>query len=85
MLVVSDREAEAVAARGIPDERIVVRGLGFPDPAAMPRGHRASSGERSGSTRTTPLVLSVGRIAAGKGIEHLVEAARRRIPAATSR
>ncbi len=80
VLVVSDREAEAVAARGIPDERIVVRGLGFPDPAAMP----ATTGELRraiGVDATTPLILSVGRIAAGKGIEHLVEAARR-IPAA---
>jgi glycosyltransferase involved in cell wall biosynthesis len=76
VVVVSELEADDVAAAGIPRERIVVRGLGFPDPDAFPA--------RTGRLRTllgipedAPVALYVGRIAAGKGIEHLLEAARR--------
>lgn len=75
VLVVSEGEADDVAARGVPRERIVVRGLGFPDPASIPPPDgtlRASIGVGADE----PLALSVGRIASGKGIEHLVAAAR---------
>jgi glycosyltransferase involved in cell wall biosynthesis len=74
VVTVSRLEADDVVAGGIPAERIVVRGLGFPDPDGIP----APDGRlrRSlGLTPDDPLALYVGRIAAGKGIEHLVAAA----------
>jgi glycosyltransferase involved in cell wall biosynthesis len=72
--VASERERDAVAAHGIPEEKIRVRGNGFPDP-----GQTESNGDlrrRLGIPEQAPLILYVGRIAAGKGIEHLVEAAK---------
>ncbi len=77
VVAVSELEAADVVVAGVPRERIVVRGLGFPDPASMP----APTGElrrRLGIPSDAPTVLYVGRIAAGKGIEHLLEVARRR-------
>ena len=53
-----------------------MRGNGFPDPSAIP----AARGSLRAELRIpddAPIVLYVGRIAAGKGIEHLLEAARR--------
>jgi glycosyltransferase involved in cell wall biosynthesis len=50
-----------------------VRGNGFPEPFESEDG---SLRERLGIPANAPLVLYVGRIAAGKGIEHLVDAAR---------
>lgn len=76
VVTVSGLEAADVVAAGVPRERVVVRGLGFPDPAEMP----ARAGElraRLGLAPDADVVLYVGRIAAGKGIEHLLEAARR--------
>jgi glycosyltransferase involved in cell wall biosynthesis len=76
IVVASELEAEDVAAAGIPRTRIVVRGNGFPDPDAMPQATgwlRTELGIPAGA----PVVLYVGRIAAGKGIEHLLDAARR--------
>jgi glycosyltransferase involved in cell wall biosynthesis len=76
IVVVSELEAEELAAAGVPLARIVVRGNGFPDPAAMPGpGGRLRSELRIPSD--AHVVLYVGRIAAGKGIEYLLEAARR--------
>ena len=63
------RELEAV----VPTERIAIRPNAFPtpyDPPARPGPLR----ERLGLDAETPLVLSVGRIARGKGLEHLVAA-----------
>ena len=51
-----------------------MRGNGFPEPASKPR--RAPSSASSASRTDAPLVLYVGRIAAGKGIEHLLAALR---------
>jgi glycosyltransferase involved in cell wall biosynthesis len=76
VVTVSELEATDVVAAGVPRERVVVRGLGFPNPAEMP----PPTGElrpRLGIAPEAPVVLYVGRIAAGKGIEHLLEAARR--------
>ncbi len=73
---VSEIEADDLAAAGIPRERIVVRGNGFPDPDSMP----AAAGRLRrdlGVPEDVPVVLYVGRIAAGKGVEYLLEAARR--------
>jgi glycosyltransferase involved in cell wall biosynthesis len=74
VVVSSVRERDDVEACGIPSDRVVVRGNGFPDPppAVDPAAARAAAGVPDGA----PLVLFVGRIAAGKGIEHLVAAAR---------
>jgi len=73
--VASERERDAVVAGGVDAARVHVRGNGFPMPEDV-----AANGdvrERLGIARDEPLVLYVGRIAAGKGIEYLVEAARR--------
>ena len=75
VIAVSEREASDVAAAGIRRERIVVRGLGFPDPDSLP----APDGTLRRALGAGPdevVVLYVGRIASGKGIEHLVEAVR---------
>jgi glycosyltransferase involved in cell wall biosynthesis len=74
VVVASNRERDAVVARGVPGEKVRVRGNGFPEPAvATPNGDLRS---RLGIPPGAPIVLYVGRIAAGKGIEHLLEAAR---------
>jgi glycosyltransferase involved in cell wall biosynthesis len=79
VVVASERERDAVVAGGIAAEKVRVRGNGFPEPAGQPPadGLRA----RLGIPADAPLILYVGRIAAGKGIDHLLEAAKQ-IPAA---
>ena len=75
VVVASDRERDAVVDCGVPADKVHVRGNGFPEPA----GAAATNGDlrsRFGIPPTAPIVLYVGRIAAGKGIEHLLEAAR---------
>jgi glycosyltransferase involved in cell wall biosynthesis len=73
----SPRERDDVIACGVPAERVRVRGNGFPEPVdpSTPVGDdlRASLGIAA----DTRIVLYVGRIAAGKGIEHLLAVARR--------
>jgi glycosyltransferase involved in cell wall biosynthesis len=80
VVVASPREGDAVIACGVDPGKVHVRGNGFPDPG--------DNGSTNGTLRTqlhipadAPVILYVGRIAAGKGIEHLIEAARQ-IPAA---
>jgi glycosyltransferase involved in cell wall biosynthesis len=75
VVVASPRERDGVIACGVDPGKVHVRGNGFPEPSG--------AGTANGSLRTqlhipaeAPLILYVGRIAAGKGIEHLVEAAR---------
>ena len=74
VVVASQREADAVVASGIPAEKVRVRGNGFPEPS----GAEANGDLRSrlGIPADAQVILYVGRIAAGKGIEHLLEAAR---------
>jgi glycosyltransferase involved in cell wall biosynthesis len=76
VVVASDRERDAVVSCRVDPARVHIRGNGFPEPG--------DEGAANGELRTrlsipagAPLVLYVGRIAAGKGIEHLLEAARR--------
>jgi glycosyltransferase involved in cell wall biosynthesis len=74
VVVASERERDAVVACGVAPEKVHVRGNGFPEP-------KPSSGDgdlraRLGIPAGASLVLYVGRIAAGKGIEHLLAAAR---------
>ncbi len=74
IVVTSERERAQVLATGAESERVVVRPIGFP---------AAVDADTTGSLRRLlgidgePLVLYVGRIAAGKGIELLLETARR--------
>ena len=71
----SDREAHEYRAAGIPRDAIVVRPNGFPDPIeAVPRPGRLR--QLLAVDADTPLVLSVGRVARGKGLEILLDAAR---------
>ncbi len=57
-------------AQVVPAQRIHVRGNGFPEPYDVTPAERGSLGIPDGA----PVLLYVGRIAAGKGIEHLVAA-----------
>lgn len=80
VVVASGRERDEVVACGVPRARVAVRGNGFPDPPgglARRGGLRRDLGVPDGAL----LVLYVGRIAAGKGIELLL-AALRRLPQA---
>jgi glycosyltransferase involved in cell wall biosynthesis len=74
VVVASRRESDAVVARGVPPEKVHVRGNGFPEPVIAPPNGELRS--RLGIPAASPIVLYVGRVAAGKGIEHLLEAAR---------
>jgi glycosyltransferase involved in cell wall biosynthesis len=71
VVVSSVRERDDVVARGVRPGRVRVRGNGFPEPAtADGAGQRAALG----ISKEEPLVLYAGRIAAGKGIEFLLDA-----------
>jgi glycosyltransferase involved in cell wall biosynthesis len=79
VVVASERERDAVIDCGVPAEKVHVRGNGFPEPAAAEANGDLRS--RLGILGEAPIILYVGRVAAGKGIEYLLEAARA-IPAA---
>jgi glycosyltransferase involved in cell wall biosynthesis len=70
VVVSSERERDDVVAGGVPAERVHVRGNGFPEPVAA--GGNGDLRTRLGIPDDAPLVLYVGRIASGKGIEHLL-------------
>ena len=72
VVVASDRERDDVVACGVPANKVHVRGNGFPEPeqAAVNGNLR----EQLGIPADAPVVLYVGRIAAGKGIDHLLAA-----------
>jgi len=74
VVVASERERRDVVACGIDAAKVHVRGNGFPDPVEAPANHDLRA--RLGIPPDASLVLYVGRIAAGKGIEHLLAAAR---------
>ncbi len=76
----SEREADEYRAAGVAAEAIVVRPNGFPAPTdPSPRPGRLR--RRLGLDADAPLVLSVGRVARGKGLDLLLEAARELPPA----
>jgi glycosyltransferase involved in cell wall biosynthesis len=74
VVAVSPRERDDVVAAGIAPKRVVVRGNGFPDPP--PAATETDVRSRLGVPDDARVILYVGRIAAGKGLEHLVAAAR---------
>jgi glycosyltransferase involved in cell wall biosynthesis len=72
VVVASERERDDVVACGVRPDKVHVRGNGFPEP-----GSAATNGDvraQFGIPAEAPLVLYVGRIAAGKGIDHLLAA-----------
>ena len=73
IVVVSNRERDDVVAGGVDAENVHVRGNGFPEPP--PTGDGDVRG-RIGVPADAALVVYVGRIAAGKGLEHLTAAAQ---------
>ena len=73
VVAASNVQRQEYLAAGVPGDHIVVRPHGFPEPfEAAPTGRLH---ERLGVEAGTPVVLSVGRIAHGKGLELLVRAA----------
>ena len=73
VVVSSEREAEHVRTGGVSGARVRVRGNGFPDPESMPPARGVLRGELV-IPEESPIVLYAGRIASGKGIEHLLAA-----------
>ncbi len=74
VVVASERERGDVVACGVAPEKVHVRGNGFPEPgSAAPNGDVRT---QLGIPAAAPLLLYVGRIAAGKGIDHLLAAVR---------
>src|SRR5438093_8439034 len=74
VVVASERERDDVIACGVAPARVYVRGNGFPEP-----GTNDANGDLRAQLdipSDSPVILYVGRIAAGKGIEHLLRAAR---------
>ena len=73
VIVSSPRERDDVIAGGVDPDRVRLRGNGFPTPPP-----RADGDPLAGVVPPdAPVILYVGRIAAEKGIEFLLEAARR--------
>ena len=76
VVVASERERDDVVACGVPAEKVVVRGNGFPSPETRPGTVPLQVRHDLGIPDTAPVILYVGRIAQGKGIEHLLAALR---------
>ena len=74
VVVASERERDAVIDCGVPVEKVHVRGNGFPEPVGAQEDGDLRA--RLGIPSHAPIILYVGRMAAGKGIEHLLEATR---------
>jgi glycosyltransferase involved in cell wall biosynthesis len=74
VVVASERERDDVVACGVSAEKVVVRGNGFPDPEERPASDADGVRARFAIPDEAPVILYVGRIASGKGIDHLVAA-----------
>jgi glycosyltransferase involved in cell wall biosynthesis len=70
LIAASGRERDEYLASGAPPEQIEIRPNGFPAVSERPPTGRLRS--RLGVDGSTPVVLSVGRVARGKGLELLV-------------
>jgi glycosyltransferase involved in cell wall biosynthesis len=73
VVVSSPGEREDVVAGGVDPHRVRVRGNAFPEPPAPAAGDPLAGIVPEGA----PVALYVGRIAAEKGVEHLLAAAQR--------
>ena len=73
VVAASGRERDDVVACGVPRERVHVRGNGFPDPDSQPPSGGVLRRDL-GIGEAEQIVLYVGRIADGKGIDLLVDA-----------
>jgi glycosyltransferase involved in cell wall biosynthesis len=73
VVAASSLEGDDVIAGGVPPERVEVRGNGFPAPTAEPLG-RGPLRRDLGIGPDEQVILYTGRIAAGKGIELLLDA-----------
>jgi glycosyltransferase involved in cell wall biosynthesis len=73
VVVSSPRERDDVVAGGVDPERIRIRTNAFPEPPPPVDADPLAGIVPAGA----PVALYVGRIAAEKGVEHLLEAARR--------
>jgi glycosyltransferase involved in cell wall biosynthesis len=76
VVIASSRlERDEIVACGVDPERVVARGNGFPDVDSTPTARESLRGSL-GIPDDAALALYVGRIASGKGIEHLLAAAQ---------
>jgi len=73
LVAASELERREYLVAGMPEERTVVRPNGFPEPLSGPRS--GALHKLLGLDLDTPVVLNVGRVARGKGLELLVRAA----------
>jgi glycosyltransferase involved in cell wall biosynthesis len=75
-IATSELERRELLDGGVSAERIVVRPNGFPEPLAPQplESQRGRLRELAGVDDGVPLLLSVGRVARGKGLELVVEA-----------
>jgi glycosyltransferase involved in cell wall biosynthesis len=77
VVVASERERDDALACGVPADKVHVRGNGFPAPEEQRLGSDpVGVRPRFGIPADAPLLLYVGRVAAGKGIDHLLAAVR---------
>jgi glycosyltransferase involved in cell wall biosynthesis len=72
VVATSEVEREAMVAAGAPRSKVEIRGNGFPPPALLPTGLL----RRELGLHSEPIVLYVGRIAAGKGVGLLLDSVR---------
>jgi glycosyltransferase involved in cell wall biosynthesis len=72
VIVSSPRERDDVVAAGVDPGRVRIRGNAFPNPPPWAEDPLAGV-----VPEDAPVILYVGRIAAEKGVEHMLEAARR--------
>jgi glycosyltransferase involved in cell wall biosynthesis len=72
LVAASERERDEYVSAAGAAARIAIRPNGFPEPVQAPS--RGTLRRRIGLEADTPLVVSVGRIARGKGLELLVQA-----------
>lgn len=75
-IAASERERDDIVACGIPAGRVRVRGNGFPEPVDQSLPLERSLRSELDLPPDAPIVLYVGRVAAGKGIDHLLAVAR---------
>ena len=73
VVVSSSKERDDVVASGVDPRRVRIRTNAFPEPPPPTDGDPLAGVVPDGA----PVALYVGRIAAEKGVEHLLEAARR--------